>query len=85
MELLIVFVGLFWIAPIFAGHMLGQSRDRTGWMWGLLLGWLGVLILACMKPIPTHELVANAEAEERIRLARATPDNPAGIWPPPGR
>jgi threonine/homoserine/homoserine lactone efflux protein len=31
---------------------------------------------------PTPEQLAY---EEQRRLARATADNPAGIWPPPGR
>ena len=43
--------GLMWILPIIIGIELGLSRDRTGWMWGCFLSWLGVLILACMRPI----------------------------------
>lgn len=43
-------VGFVWVAPIVVAIGLGESRDRTGWAWGLLLGWLGVLILAIMKP-----------------------------------
>jgi hypothetical protein len=45
-------IGSFFVAPVFICHGLGESRDRTGWVWGLLLGWLGVLILACMRPVP---------------------------------
>jgi hypothetical protein len=52
MEALIVTLAIFWGAPIAICNHLGQSRDRTGWMWGLFLGWLGVLILAIMRPQP---------------------------------
>jgi hypothetical protein len=45
-----LFVGLVWLLPIIIAIDLGQSRDRKGWMWGLFLGWLGVLILAIMRP-----------------------------------
>src|SRR5262245_28084675 len=38
-----------WILPIIVAISLGLSRGRTGWLWGALLGWLGVLILACMR------------------------------------
>jgi len=47
-----VVVGLTWLLPVLIGIHLGQSRDRAGWMWGLFLSWLGVLILACMRPQP---------------------------------
>ena len=49
-----VLVALVWLLPVVITTHLGFSRDRRGWMWGLFLGWLGVLILACMRP--QHEL-----------------------------
>jgi hypothetical protein len=45
-------VTLLWLLPIFCAIKLGISRDRMGWLWGLLLGWIGVLILAIMRPQP---------------------------------
>jgi hypothetical protein len=39
------------LLPILCAIELGYSRDRTGWMWGLFLNWLGVIILACMRPV----------------------------------
>ena len=44
--------GLLFLLPVGVAIELGYSRDRSGWMWGLFLGWLGVVILACMRPVP---------------------------------
>jgi hypothetical protein len=46
-----LFAILLWVVPIIVAIELGKSRDRKGWMWGLFLGWIGVLILAIMRPI----------------------------------
>jgi hypothetical protein len=50
-----VIVGLFVLLPIVIAIELGVSRRRSGWMWGFFLGWLGVLILACMRAQPPAE------------------------------
>jgi hypothetical protein len=42
-------ISLVFLLPVIIAIDLGYSRERTGWMWGLFLGWLGVLILACMR------------------------------------
>jgi threonine/homoserine efflux transporter RhtA len=78
MEVLI-FAAIFWVAPIFVGHKLGAPKNRAGWAWGLLLGWIGVIIVACLSakhPQPTAADVAltsdklKIEAlETEIRLA----------------
>jgi hypothetical protein len=47
-------LSLIWLLPIVISIELGKSRDRMGWMWGLFLGWLGVLILAIMRPVSTR-------------------------------
>jgi hypothetical protein len=45
----IVVIAIFWIAPVVAAYMIGNRRGRTyGWVWGLLLGWIGVLIVAVL-------------------------------------
>lgn len=41
---------LFWAAAIFVAHKIGETKNRTGWLWGFLLGWIGVVILACLGP-----------------------------------
>ena len=52
----VFFIALFWIAPIFVGHVIGVGKGRAGWAWGLLLGWLGVIIVACLGPAPEMTL-----------------------------
>jgi hypothetical protein len=47
----LIFAGVFWAAPIFVAHKIGAGKNRpNGWVWGLLLGWLGVLIVALLSP-----------------------------------
>lgn len=57
--LVAILVGLLWLLPIVIAIELGESRDRTGWKWGLFLGWLGVLILAIMRPRPSEVVVVD--------------------------
>src|SRR5262245_1572506 len=83
MEATLVFLFFVWGLPILICYRLGQSRNRAGWPWGLFLGWLGVLIVALMRPLHPHEWVQIRQAEAQSRLERATPDNPTGIYPPP--
>jgi hypothetical protein len=45
---LIVFTVIFVVLPIWIGQMIGGPKGRAGWAWGLLLGWLGVLIVAVL-------------------------------------
>jgi len=41
---------IFWLAPIAVGTAIGRGKHRAGWAWGLLLGWLGVIILVILPP-----------------------------------
>lgn len=45
-----LFILIFWLAPIAVGTAIGRGKNRAGWAWGLLLGWLGVIILVLLKP-----------------------------------
>jgi hypothetical protein len=45
----IVVLLLIWGLPVFVGHKIGAPKGRAGWAWGLL-GWLGVIIVACLGP-----------------------------------
>src|SRR5581483_653348 len=59
--LVLLFIGLFWIAPIFAANAIGNSKGKTNqWLWGLVLGWLGVLIVAVQSPAPQPIVIAPA-------------------------
>lgn len=60
MTALVIFVAVMWFAPICVAHDIGKKRNRTGWVYGFVLGWLGVLILSCTSYLPS-------EAERRIR------------------
>jgi hypothetical protein len=65
----LVFLLLIWAGAILAAHYLGVSRGRTGWLWGFLLGWLGVIILACMGKKQTPEQLELTALEQQVRLA----------------
>ena len=61
----ILFVFFSWLLPIIVCIHLGASRDRKGLLWGFFLSWLGVLILACMRPQPRPEPQLLAKPWER--------------------
>jgi hypothetical protein len=46
----LVLIGVLWVAPIFVAHEIGKSKNREGWIYGLGLGWLGVLVIALREP-----------------------------------
>lgn len=48
----LIFVVIAWILPIFVGSAIGKPKNRPGWAWGLLLGWLGVIIVALLPAQP---------------------------------
>jgi hypothetical protein len=41
-------VTIIWLLPIYISQQIGQSKNRVGWPWGLLLGWLGVIVIALL-------------------------------------
>ena len=44
-------VGLIWLVlPIWVGHRIGKPKGRAGWLWGFFLGWIGVIIVALLRP-----------------------------------
>jgi hypothetical protein len=67
-----LFALVFWIAPIAVGHKIGAPKNRQGWLWGLLLGWIGVIIVACLSeshPQLTDKQREVAELEAEVKLA----------------
>ena len=58
-------ISVFWALPIWAGALVGSSKGRAGWAWGLFLGWLGVLIVALL-PNETPQHVAMTEKQTQM-------------------
>jgi Short C-terminal domain len=51
----VLFILIFWVFPVVVGYQIGQRRGREGWAWGLLLGWIGVFMVAVLSPKNTRE------------------------------
>jgi hypothetical protein len=67
MESLLVIIVIFWVLPILLTDGMARKRRRpNGWLWGAVLGWIGVFIVAVMSPAADHELSA---LEREVRLA----------------
>jgi hypothetical protein len=49
MQVTLGFIAVAYVLPIFVGYAIGESKGRRGWLWGLLLGWIGVIVVACLK------------------------------------
>ena len=48
----LILIGVLWVVPWFLGNAMGKPKRRAGFMYGFLLGWLGILILALLPPLP---------------------------------
>jgi hypothetical protein len=46
----IIVIGIMSVLPIYVAHQIGTSKNRLGWVWGFLLGWLGVIVVALLPP-----------------------------------
>jgi hypothetical protein len=58
--LLLIFIGLVWVLPIYVAHQIGAPKNRNGLAWGVFLGWLGVLVVALLPFQPKrHTIVRN--------------------------
>jgi hypothetical protein len=51
MTILIAII-ILWLVPIFVANSMGKAKRRTGILYGVFLGWLGVLILAVLPANP---------------------------------
>ncbi len=58
--LMILFVLILWVAPIWAAASLGKSRGRLGLglLLGIVLGWIGVLLIAVLGQTPEAQRAA---------------------------
>lgn len=76
------FILIFWLANFIGSFVvatkLGNSKNRRGWLYWLLGGWIGVIILACQAPaVPNAPMLTELEsqvkeAELRAKLAALT-------------
>ena len=41
---------ILWVLPIWVGHQIGKPKGRAGGLWGLFLGWIGVVVVALLPP-----------------------------------
>jgi hypothetical protein len=48
----LVFGLVAWFVAIAAAHAIGKAKRRSGAAWGLLLGWIGVVIVALLPARP---------------------------------
>lgn len=50
--LLLVVILAFWIVPVIVGAQIGRGKGHAalGLVLGLLLGWIGVIIIALVRP-----------------------------------
>ena len=63
-------IAIFWVLPIWYAHGQGLRKNRTGWPWGFLLGWLGCLLLACTATLPSEAELRVRELEAQQKLAQ---------------
>lgn len=80
-DLLVTLVGIviFLVVPIFVAHRIGRSKGRTNaWLWGFLLGWIGVVIVALLSPAPGFERRESSAAPPDVspneRRTKTCPD-----------
>ena len=56
---------ILWIVPAFVAYGLGKPRRRWGAAYGLCLGWLGVIIVALLPPVPERSVAERLAWLER--------------------
>jgi hypothetical protein len=56
--LVIILLLTLWVAPIFVARWLGRAMESpSAWLWGLFLGWIGVLVLCARYPFKATKLM----------------------------
>jgi hypothetical protein len=78
---------ILWIVPVFVAYSMGKAKARDGLMYGLFLGWLGVLILALLPARPLGDTGTCPYCAEEVKLSasvckhcrHALTPNPAGL------
>ena len=44
----LVVITVFLLIPIFVAEDIAAEKNREGWLYALLLGWIGVLVVALL-------------------------------------
>lgn len=72
---------ILWIVPVFVANAQGKAKNRAGVLYGLLLGWLGVLVLAVLHPHPDtlHSGGQLADADHQLATAKVVTDPKAKV------
>ena len=60
----IALVLVLWAESVLASVAVGRRKHRMGFVYGLLLSWAGVLLLALLPPRPAHEEVLGTKWDE---------------------
>jgi NADH:ubiquinone oxidoreductase subunit 6 (subunit J) len=64
--IVLIWVALVLVLPFVVADKIGKGKGRRGWIYALLGGWIGVIVLACVSPAVTVDPVLEAK-ERRIR------------------
>jgi hypothetical protein len=68
-----IFIVIFWVAPAFVAHRLGKPKGRdNAWVWGALLGWIGVIVVAVQGN--KHEIAASKAEPITARPTKRCPE-----------
>lgn len=80
--MLIILIPVFWIAPIFVARAIGKGKGKeSSWVWGLLLGWLGVLIVALQSRPQAPVIIRPASPTPMTRAAAVPTVTPVKLCP----
>jgi len=64
---------LLWVLPVGVAHSISQRKvDSDGWIWGLFLGWIGVIIVA--KQPDRQNFVITSLSTSAIAPLKLCPD-----------
>lgn len=90
---ILVLVVVVWVIPILVARSIGNAKNREGLLWGLLLGWIGVVIVAllpavvrarcpaCQEPIQEQATICpHCRSAISWNMPRAAP-TPDEEWP----
>ena len=64
----LIWIGVFWVAPFIVASKIGTPKGRRGWIYALLGGWVGVIILACIGPAVDPALAAKERHVRELEL-----------------